>query len=136
MSDSDPKFCVLLIDDDPFEARTVNRIFGALTDAPFYIAYVQKCSEAIALLDHRRFDLVLLDNRLSERISARFSVPIIKAAIGRAPLAIISSDTSPTYLQDPATLGVDFIVDKSEMITFLKSQLGGLLHGDGQPVPA
>ena len=136
MQAPEPHFCVLLIDDDPFEARTINRIFGALTDAPFNGTYVEKCSEAIALLKQRRFDLVLLDNRLSERISAKFSVPIIKASIGSAPLASISNDVSPAYLQDKATLGGDHIVDKSDMIAFLKSQLGSLLSGSGPTVRA
>lgn len=127
MNHSAADFSVLLIDDDPFEARTVNRIFEALTDARFRVDHVEKCSQAIPLLDQHRYDLVLLDNRLSSRISARFSVPIIKAAIGSAPMAIISNDTSPDYLQDPRTLGVDHIVDKSDMIAFLKSQLDSLL---------
>lgn len=131
------EFRVLLIDDEPVEHVTVNRILSALTDRPFLVEHVEKCSQAVALLQNQTFDLVLLDNRLSERMSAKFSVPIIKSAIGQSPLAIISNDISPDYLRDPKTIGVDFIVDKSDLIEFLKSVLDMLLGRSGSaPKPA
>jgi CheY-like chemotaxis protein len=125
------KFSVILIDDDPAEKILVERVFKALTDVPFRLDHVTRCSKAIALLEQRPYDLVLLDNRLSKRMSAKFSVPIIKSAIGSAPLAVISNDVSPDYLQDPVTLGIDHIVDKADLINFLKSQLDHLLRRSG-----
>lgn len=116
-------FGIILIDDDPAEKIVVERILSALTNAPYRLDHVTRCSKAISLLKERSYDLVLLDNRLSKRMSAQFSVPIIKEAIGSAPIAVISNDLSPDYLQDPKELGVDYIVDKANMIDFLKSQL-------------
>lgn len=121
------KFGVTLIDDEVAEKVIVERVFKSLTDFHFRLDHVTRCSAAIKLLDERRYDLVLLDNRLSQRMSAQFSVPIIKDAIGSAPLAVISNDISPAYLQDPRALGVDYIVDKTDIIDFLKSQMARLL---------
>ncbi|MGJ8560655.1 MAG: response regulator [Litorimonas sp.] len=120
-------FGIILIDDDPAEKIVVERILSALTNAPFVLDHVTKCSQAIKLIETHTYQLVLLDNRLSRRMSAKFSVPIIKAAIGAAPIAVISNDLSPDYLQDSKDLGVDYIVDKANMIDFLKSQLAHLL---------
>ncbi len=134
MAPSDPKFTILLIDDDNTEKVTVTRILRALTTTTFHLDHVERCSQALALLKDKTYDLVLLDNRLSERVSAKFSVPIIKSAINAAPLTIISNDVTPNYLQSPTELGVDFIVDKTDMIDFLRSQINTLLgRGDRHP---
>lgn len=132
MDDNAPKFCVLLIDDEPAEKAIITRIFKALTSVPFQVDHVLKCSSAITLLQDHRYDLVLLDNRLSQRISAKFSVPLIKASNHSATMAVISNDVTPGYLQDAKELGVDYIVDKSDMIEFLKSQMDYLLSGKGR----
>lgn len=134
MKEQQPLFSVILIDDDSSEKVVIARIFKLLTDLPFRLDHVVKCSEAITLLAQRTYDLVLLDNRLSQRVSAQFSVPIIKEAIGSSPFAVISNDLSPTYLQDPLALGVDYVVDKAEIIGFLKSQMVHLLQSNG-PIP-
>ena len=126
-------FSLLLIDDQPDERFVVERILKVVTQAAVRLDHVLKCSAAMPLVAERRYDLVLLDNRLSDRISARVSVPLIKAANPAAPIAIISTDLSPAYLQDPATLGVDFVVDKADLGSFLKVQLARI-EGDDPPL--
>ncbi|MGB6231498.1 MAG: hypothetical protein WBF53_15390 [Litorimonas sp.] len=118
-----PSFSVLLIDDDIEEKRVVERVLAALTDAPVQVDYATRCSEGVGRLNRRGYDLVLLDNRLSRAISAEFSVPFIRSAFNRAPLAVITTDTSPAYLQDPEQLGVDYVVDKADLIGFLRDRL-------------
>ena len=135
MTQEPQKFSVILIDDDVSEKVIIERVFKSLTDFPFRLDHVTRCSAAIKLLDQRAYDLVLLDNRLSQRMSAKFSVPIIKQAIGASPMAVISNDISPDYLQDPKALGVDYIVDKTDIIGFLKSQMSRLLGGGGPSAP-
>lgn len=132
---SETQFSILLIDDDPAEKAIITRILKALTSAAFHIDHALKCSAAVTMVQNRTYDLVLIDNRLSERISARFTVPIIKGIIKDAPIAVISNDVSPDYLQDKHALGVDHIVDKADMIAFLKSQLDHLLGGRGHSTP-
>lgn len=127
-----PKFTILLVDDDPEERSHVTRIFKALTPDFFQVDFVTKCSEAIERLQDRGYDLILLDDRLSQKISAKFSVPMIKSSNPSIPIAIISNDISPEHLQSTKTLGVDHIVDKADMVNFLGSQLKWLGHGHGQ----
>lgn len=132
MTSKQNTFEIILIDDDPAEKIVVERILSALTNAPFNLDHVTKCSQAIKLIEKRTYQLVLLDNRLSRRMSAKFSVPIIKSAIGTAPIAVISNDVSADYLQSVEALGVDYIIDKANMIDFLKSQLNYLLGHSNQ----
>jgi CheY-like chemotaxis protein len=122
MTCDSPAFNVLLIDDKIEELEIIQRIFKALTHASVCIDHVHKCSEAFNLLNQNNYDLVLLDNRLSGQISAKFSVPFITSSLNTATLAIISNDINVPYLQDPNILGVNHVVDKSQMIRFLRDQ--------------
>lgn len=110
----------------------ISRILKALTPSEFRLDHVLKCSEALSLLDKEHYDLILLDNRLSDRVSAKFSVPLIKAANQDTPIAVISNDVTPGYLQDKAKLGVDHIIDKSDMVDFFRTQLSRLTGKRGQ----
>lgn len=123
MSCASPHFRILLIDDDIHEKRIIKRILAVVSDAPVQLDHTQRCSEGVALLNARSYDLVLLDNRLSDTISAEFSAPFIGSAFSRAPVAIISTDIDQPYLKSPDTLGVDHIVDKADLIDFLRDQL-------------
>jgi CheY-like chemotaxis protein len=116
-------FDILLIDDEAEELEIIRRIVGALTEAPVQVDHVSKASEAVARLNARSYDLVLLDNRLSGTISAEFSAPFIRSAYGVARVAVISSNIDEPYLHDPTTLGVDHVVDKADMIAFLRDQI-------------
>ncbi|GLQ24287.1 hypothetical protein GCM10007853_21610 [Algimonas ampicilliniresistens] len=129
-------FSILLIDEDTSETQTIRTILKSLTDAPFSIDHVLKCSQALGLLRERRYELVLLEKQLSQRISARFSVPMIKAAIQLAPIAIMSKyDTSFSHA-DPVEHGVDYVIDKANMADFLRSQLNYLLGIEARPYTA
>ena len=126
MSEMPPKFTILLVDDDPKEKGEITRIFKALTPEFFHVDFVTKCSEAVRQVEQKRYDLVLLDDRLSQKISAKFSVPLIKNTNPSVPIAVISNDISCEHLQSTRTLGVDHIVDKAHMVDFLRSQIGVL----------
>ncbi|WP_298916191.1 response regulator [uncultured Algimonas sp.] len=123
MNCASPVFNVLLIDDDAHELEIVQRVLTVLTEAPFAVDHVVRVSEAVKLLNDHDYDLVLLDNRLSDRISAQFSAPFVTSAFSRATVAIISSDIDVPYLETPEQLGVDHIVDKKDMIVFLRDQV-------------
>lgn len=120
-----PESClnVLLIDDDPNELTVIVRVLNALTKAPFCVHHVEKCSEAVRNINTHSYDLILLDNYLSPSISAEFSVPFIRSAFHQAIVAIISNDISGDFLSDPKQIGVDYVVDKAEMIGFLRDQV-------------
>ena len=118
-----PIFNILLVDDDATELFIVERILRNLTGAPICVDHVVKVSEAVRLLNFNDYDLVLLDNRLSDRTSATFSAPFIKSAFSRAQIAIISYDIDVPYLQDPKALGVDYVIDKAKMVSFLRDRI-------------
>ena len=130
MACDSPFFNVLLIDDQAEEATTVRRILSALTTEPTCVDHVTKSSAGVGLLNAYDYDLVLLDNRLSDRISAEFSAPFIRSARSRAPIAIISGDINLHYLRRPEQLGVDYIIDKADLVNFLRDQLA---RKQGQP---
>lgn len=113
-------FKVLLIDDEIDELIIVRRIFDALTDDLIRVDHAHKCSEAVKLLQQDRYNLVLLDNHLSGQISAEFSAPFILSSLAGSTIAIISHDIDVPYLKDPDDIGVDFIIDKAKIITFLR----------------
>lgn len=115
-------FNVLLIDDNVEELALIQRILKALTHEAVCVDHVYKCSEAVNFLNHYSYDLVLLDNRLSGQISAEFSAPFILTALSTAPIAIISHDINMPYLASPDILGVDYIISKDKIITFMRQQ--------------
>lgn len=127
-------FSILLIDEDMSETQTIRTILKTLTRAPFTIDHVLKCSQALGLLREKRYDLVLLEKHLSQRISARFSVPMIKTAIQLAPIAIISKQEASFSHADPVENGVDYVIDKANMADFLRSQLTYLLGNQPRPL--
>lgn len=71
-------------------------------------------------LTQHNYSLVLLDNILAGSISAEFSVPFLKDHLKDTPVAIISSNISAPHLSSPDVLGVDFIIDKYKLGTFLE----------------
>jgi CheY-like chemotaxis protein len=118
-----PFYKILLVDDEVTEFDMVQRILKALTNAPIKLDHVEKCSAAVRLLNTHDYDLVLLDNRLSRTVSAQFSVPFIASAFSRAQIAIISNNIDEPYLNCPKTLGVDYVIDKRHMISFLSHKI-------------
>ena len=118
-----PIFNILLVDDDPNEFSIIKKIVSALTGAPIGIDHVTKASEALRLLSLYNYDLVLLDNRLSDKISAQLTAPWITLTTNRADIAIISYNIDLPYLHDPKTLGVEYIIDKTKMVSFLKDRI-------------
>ncbi|MEM7730513.1 MAG: response regulator [Pseudomonadota bacterium] len=123
MSSHPPIYNILLIDDEIEEMDVLRRVVSALTDAPIGIDHVFKCSEAVRKLHMCDYDLVLLDNRLSGQISAEFSAPFITSTPSRATFAIISNDVDVPYLRDASLLGADHVVDKANLIAFLRDQV-------------
>ena len=120
---SSPIYNILLVDDDPTELSFVERILRGVTGAPVCVDHVVKVSEAVRLLNFNDYDLVLLDNRLSDRTSATFSAPFIKSAFSRAQIAIISYDIDVPYLRTPKALGVNYIIDKAKLVSFLRDRI-------------
>ena len=119
-------FSVLLIDDDSSEELIVSRLLAELTTDSFKLAYVDQCSKGMRLLNEHQFDLILLDDRLSQTINATFTVRMLKNTTYLAPIVISTNDSRAPYLQDPKLLGVADVVDKARLGEFLKDWLSSL----------
>ncbi|GLQ20947.1 response regulator [Algimonas porphyrae] len=115
------RFSVLVIDDDPYETQFVERALALSSSIDGHVTAAADFADAMAHLSDRRFDLILLDNRLTRRLSALQTVPAINTIRGTMPLAVLTADTSPHYLICPESLGVDYIVDKIDLIKFMRS---------------
>lgn len=111
---------LLLIDDDPWEREFVKDMCKRVLHSDFELYYVRDLPDALHLLDEKQFDLILLDNILSPGINAKRSMPKIKMKSGDIPIAIISNDTSVDYLDSPAHVGADHVVEKTKLVSFLK----------------
>lgn len=111
---------VLLVDDDPFMRIMVDRTLAFLTDNQQNITYEASCSDALHHVNRQKYDLILLDNRLSRTITAQTTVPMFRKSRFQSPIAIISNDISVDYLSHPSILGVNYIVDKDNLVSFLR----------------
>lgn len=116
-------FRVLLVDDDPEESILVERTLRYLTRDNFELVYAAWCIDAIETLAVRSFDLICLDNQMRRNINAQINVPRLKQLAENSRLVILTSDTNQLYLSDPSILGVDDIVDKSDVAEFLKREI-------------
>ena len=120
MTTKTPKFSALLIDDDPFMENTVIRSLSKFSNDNFEVIYASRIQQALPHLEVRTFDIVLLDNILSRETNALSSVTRLKRADNTPPIAVITSDTTPDYLQKTDDLGVEYIIDKIVLIAFLR----------------
>ncbi|MEL6686122.1 MAG: response regulator [Pseudomonadota bacterium] len=114
---------VLLVDDDPVIRMLVDHGLGMITSNQYQVTYESRCHDALVHVNRQAFDLILLDNRLSKTVTAKATVPLFRRSRFKSPIAIISSDISEDYLSNPSILGVDYIVDKKNLMQFLKDQV-------------
>ena len=111
---------ILLIDDDPAEEVIIDRALKASGLETYELVYVDRCSTAMRHLNERAFDLILLDDRLSQTINAVVSVQMLKNTRFSAPIVISTNDNSASHLQDPQSLGVHEVISKSDVFSLLK----------------
>jgi DNA-binding response OmpR family regulator len=110
---------ILLIDDEGWEKDIIGSLCQTVFGNNFRLDHASVNSEAVRFLLENKYSLILLDNNLSFQIDAKFSVPFLKECSGNAEIVIISNNIFEDYLEDPAFLGVDKIIEKKELLTFL-----------------
>lgn len=111
---------VLLVDDEVCEKDLIEHQLKLCTDDQYELDHALKCSQALKYLNTHTYDLVLLDNMLSQRISGQFTVPVIRSHSGVSPLVIVSNCVDVDYLANPSILQIDSIVEKKHLPAFLK----------------
>jgi CheY-like chemotaxis protein len=65
-STQDPAVEVLLVEDNPGDARLVKESLAEVSARAFHLTHVERLEDAIRRLEHHRFDVVLLDLLLQD----------------------------------------------------------------------
>lgn len=119
----------LLIDDDVLEYELMENLLSSIYADDYRLVFMETVKEAIGTLVSKPYDMIFLDNRLTNSITSQFTVPFVKLYARDTPLVIISNYIDVPYLASPDILGVDDIVDKKDLAGFLKD----LKFKDQQP---
>ena len=90
---------------------------------------VSQFSQSMALIKDKAYDLLLVDFELSQRISAKFSIPMIKSFTRHLPIAVFAHDRRSFGTLKPADLGVDYILQTSEILEIIVLESKVRLYG-------
>jgi len=111
---------ILLIDDEEWEQRLITDYCKQAFGNHYRLDHTRSVDQAVHLIKQKNFDFILLDNVLSGDVTARVSVPFLKGITGDTPIIIISNIIEKDYLKSPDILGVDHVVAKDKLESFLK----------------
>jgi DNA-binding response OmpR family regulator len=105
---------VLVVEDREQDARfletALRRLFGA--DMPIVVARTAKDMKAASA---KRFDVVILDDRLDAGITAETSIPMLRKAGHSGPIIVISALMTNTRQAQLRRLGVTDTVTKDDV---------------------
>lgn len=104
---------VLLIDDDAVEAKLLaaflRRRFGG---KDYELVHAFGLEEGLRALTTRRFDHVLLDNRLPPFCDYRETLPIVRMHANGAELTLVSASLMDQCFDELPLYGAPAVVDK------------------------
>jgi DNA-binding NarL/FixJ family response regulator len=106
---------VLFVDDEFIEFRSLRKKVAELTEPPVAMEYAQSVDDALTQLSDRKFDLILLDNRLLPNADFRETVPKLRGSGYTGPIGVVSMNFSAGYFQQFPDYGVDFRIGKEEI---------------------
>src|SRR5258705_6759346 len=101
---------VLLVEDNPADARFVHMALTSSTRSKFAITGTERLADALEALETRAFDIVLLDLGLPDsRGLATFSV--LHARFRLVPVVVVSALADETTMLDAVRLGAqDYLI--------------------------
>ena len=115
---------VLLIDDDPIEAKLLRAYLEARFGEDFEMTHAYGLDEALTLLGARRFDHVLLDNRLPPFTDYRETLPRLRAGAPHAEPILVSASPRDAWCEAPAE-GAPPVIDKFALRQHIEAGLLG-----------
>jgi len=110
---------ILLIDDERMEHRLFDSALRTAFGNAYKLEYARSVASALPLLETKTFDLIFLDDQLSNLINAVVSVPQVQVYANGAPIVVVSKSTYPEYMKDKIALGVADIVNKFDLGDYL-----------------
>jgi DNA-binding response OmpR family regulator len=103
-------YTVLLVEDNPTDARIVREMLFEVGSARFHLTHVDRLSHAVQLLGQVRFDAVLLDLGLPDARGLEAVGPINKAAPD-VPIVVLSGMEDETLAVEAVQRGAqDYLV--------------------------
>lgn len=114
---------ILLIDDDPVEHKLIQRMLKDCYDNPYVLRYADSVDKGIAILKSQQIDLILLDDKLKNGLTAQQSVPQLREHSNNIAMILISSSIKAAHLRDKAILDVYDIVDKFHLRSRIREGL-------------
>lgn len=110
---------ILLIDDERMEHRFFDAALRTAFGSVYTLEYARSVSSALPLLESKTFDLIFLDDQLSNLSNAVVSVPQVEVYANGAPIVVVSKSTHSEYMKDKVALGVADIVNKFNLNEYL-----------------
>ncbi|WP_018690291.1 response regulator [Ahrensia kielensis] len=82
---------ILLIDDDPNEAKLFHAYIDLLSPGAYELYFAETLEESVEMFSQRDYSAVFLDNRLRPFADFRETLPTIEQYVGDARLYVISA---------------------------------------------
>ncbi len=114
---------ILLIDDDPVEHKLIQRMLKDCYTQPYLLRYADTVDKGIAIMKTQQIDLILLDDKLKNGLTAEQSVPRLREFSNNIAMILISSSINAAHLRDKAILDVYDIVDKFHLRSRIREGL-------------
>jgi len=114
---------ILLIDDDPVEHKLIQRMLKDCYDKPYVLRYANTVEKGISVLKTQKIDLILLDDKMQDGLTAQQSVPQLREIADDISMILISSSINADYLKDKTILDVYDIVDKFHLRSRIREGL-------------
>jgi PleD family two-component response regulator len=107
---SDPTIDVLLVEDNPADARFVRMALTGSTHSKFAVTESVRLADALRTLETRAFDLILLDLGLPDSLGlATFSVLYARSRL--VPIVVVSALADEATMLDAVRLGAqDYLI--------------------------
>lgn len=116
---------VLLIDDDPIEAKLLSAFLRSRYDeAAYEVTHAIGLEEGLRALQRQTFDYILLDNRLPPFRDYRQTLPTVRLFSRGVEPIVVSASTIDACFGEAGAFGDPAVIDKFHLKASIQ---GGLL---------
>jgi signal transduction histidine kinase len=109
----DAKVRVLLVEDNPGDARLARELLGEVESFEFELEHVERLSEAVSALNRSRFDVVLLDLSLPDS-QGLDGIAGLQKAVPAVPIVVLTGRNDDSVAIDVLKAGADDYLIKGQ----------------------
>lgn len=110
---------VLLIEDNLAEARLIKEILKGANRHQFHLTHTQRLGEALALIEHNAFDVVLLDLTLPDSSGLDSLTPLLRVAPQLPIVVLTNMNDEETALEAVRRGAQDYLVKRFAQLEML-----------------